>query len=181
MKFKMKIFILLILFSFLSFVKENQPPQFTIIRDYPEHFLKSGIKPAEFREAIAVTSGTPFFILFSATDPDGDGIRYIIDWGDGDIETTKILASGDTVSAIHTYHFHNAYSLKITTCDKKGAIIEEVIDVSAHLAPPFPIPQKTCLAEKKMIKAYIFVKLKMVVLLSVVIPNLLVTAKVMSI
>jgi hypothetical protein len=39
---------------------------------------------------------------FTATDPDGDDIRFHINWGDGDSETTKFVHSGEDIIMSHT-------------------------------------------------------------------------------
>lgn len=44
-----------------------------------------------------------FDYYFSAIDPDGDDVRFHIDWGDGTFNTTDFYKSGDTATISHTY------------------------------------------------------------------------------
>jgi len=46
----------------------------------------------------------PYDYKFKAKDPDGDDIRYYIDWGDGSFEVTDYNASGEEVIVTHTWN-----------------------------------------------------------------------------
>ena len=49
------------------------------------------------------TSGTSYAFSTSSTDPDGDTIKYIFDWGDGSTET-GYFPSGQVVTAYHSWN-----------------------------------------------------------------------------
>ena len=49
------------------------------------------------------TSGTSYDFSTSSTDPDGDTIKYIFDWGDGSTET-GYFPSGQAVTASHSWN-----------------------------------------------------------------------------
>ena len=50
-----------------------------------------------------VVIGVEFDYYFKATDPDGDDVRYIIDWNDGNTEETDFYKSGEEVTIGHTF------------------------------------------------------------------------------
>jgi outer membrane protein assembly factor BamB len=57
------------------------------------------------------------------TDPNGDQIRYVFDWGevtDAAIDTTGYFASGDTASGSHAWAAIGAYALRVKAQDENG-------------------------------------------------------------
>ncbi len=58
------------------------------------------------------------FVLKS-TDPDGDDVRYFIDWGDGRKTTTSFYKSGEGVSVEHTWNSIGKYVIKVQAEDEK--------------------------------------------------------------
>ena len=58
---------------------------------------------------------------FNATDPDGDDVRYHIDWGDSYVDSTDFYKSGETVTVRHTYSEHGIYTIKACAEDTYGA------------------------------------------------------------
>ena len=61
------------------------------------------------------TSGKPGEELcwtFQTCDPDGDDIMYIIDWGDGESNTTDCYPSCTEVEVCHTYYKKGMYIIK---------------------------------------------------------------------
>ena len=63
------------------------------------------------------------FYGFSATttDPDGDSIYYIYDWGDGTQTQTQLLSSGTNGYYAHSWMSPNSYLVKVKAVDKWGA------------------------------------------------------------
>jgi hypothetical protein len=62
------------------------------------------------------TSGKPGEELcwtFQSTDPDGDDIKYLINWGDGSSEETDCYPSGTPVTVCHTYSETGEYRLGV--------------------------------------------------------------------
>jgi hypothetical protein len=57
---------------------------------------------------------------FTATDPDGDEIRFHIDWGDGTTETTKFVHSGDGIIISHTIKYPGDFIIKAIAEDLCG-------------------------------------------------------------
>jgi hypothetical protein len=65
--------------------------------------------------------GTYHTYTTSATDPDGDKVRYTFDWGDGMISTTGLADSGASVSAFHKWSMAKTYQVKAKATDSRGA------------------------------------------------------------
>jgi len=67
--------------------------------------------------------GTQYTYTTSTTDPDGDKIYYMFDWGDG---TTSgwigPLNSGATASAQKTWNIKNTYEIKVVAKDQHGVL-----------------------------------------------------------
>ena len=82
----------------------NQPPEPPDI-DIPSHW----------------PVGVELCITFNCTDPDGDDIKYIIDWGDGEIIETGYYGSGVTNEHCHTYETKGTYIIRIRVIDVYGA------------------------------------------------------------
>jgi len=57
----------------------------------------------------------------SATDPDGDTLKYTFDWGDGVTSVTRSVRSGISASSFHTWGKAGAYQIKVMATDSKGA------------------------------------------------------------
>ena len=55
-----------------------------------------------------------------ATDPDGGGISYFIDWGDGKISETEMFWSGKVVTLNHTWNEKGVYLIKGKAIDEYG-------------------------------------------------------------
>ncbi len=66
--------------------------------------------------------GTPHTYVFNAVDPDGDNVRYIIDWDDGDAETTAFNPSGTDVQVQHTWSEEGTYIITASAEDTEGLV-----------------------------------------------------------
>ena len=67
--------------------------------------------------------GIYYTYSFNAVDPDGDDVKYIIDWGDANSETTLYYApSGTNVPVAHTWDEVGTYILTVKAQDVYGAI-----------------------------------------------------------
>lgn len=57
----------------------------------------------------------------STTDPDGDKISYLFDWGDGTYsEWTNLILSGQTASASHIWTEQGNYQIRVKAKDEHG-------------------------------------------------------------
>jgi hypothetical protein len=54
---------------------------------------------------------------FKATDPNGDDIKYFIDWGDGNKEVTDFYPSGQEIELSHTFLKISYYLVSATAVD----------------------------------------------------------------
>ena len=75
----------------------------------------------KIRGPTGVPPGT-YEYTFNATDPDGDNVSYIIDWGDTNAEETAFYASGEEVTVVHTYLIMGAYIVCSRAKDIHGAV-----------------------------------------------------------
>jgi len=66
-------------------------------------------------------AGTFYSFSTSATDPDKDQVKYIFDWGDGNLDTTSLTDSGSITSASHSWKYVGTYNVKVKATDSKGA------------------------------------------------------------
>lgn len=66
------------------------------------------------------TSGKPGVKLpyrFNAVDPDGDFVKYVIDWDDGNVETTDFYPSGTDVMVYHKWYQRGTFTINVTAID----------------------------------------------------------------
>ncbi len=74
--------------------------------------------------------GQPISFTFYATDPDNDDIKYLVNWGDGNEESSEFVASGESVILIHTWQgtqFIQQYQITARAEDIYGAQSEPTI------------------------------------------------------
>jgi hypothetical protein len=65
--------------------------------------------------------GRTYRYTTSATDPDGDTLKYTFDWGDGVTSVTRSVKSGISASSSHTWGKTGTYRIKVMATDSKGA------------------------------------------------------------
>jgi hypothetical protein len=99
----------------------NRPPKAPKITgpgSVPSESIKGMVtKPTNY------PPGKPIEFRFEAIDPDGDDIRYYIDWGDGSIDITGFYPSGAEVKVNHTYNSQGTYPVQAfaeDTCGFRG-------------------------------------------------------------
>jgi DNA-binding beta-propeller fold protein YncE len=83
-------------------------------------FNKAPTVPAVTGPAAGV-AGVPVTFRATATDPDGDSIAFQFDWGDATTPAwSSFLASGETLTASHTYADSGTYTVKAKAKDAGG-------------------------------------------------------------
>jgi len=83
-------------------------------------------------------AGTEYEYTFNATDPDGDDVKYYIDWGDGSTDETVFAASGIPVTVSHTWVEKDTYTITAKARDIYGAEgPEATLEVSMPKNKPF--------------------------------------------
>ena len=63
----------------------------------------------------------PYAFAASASDPDGDRIRYVFDWGDGNESKIDFLSTGERAIGNHTWTKAGAYRITVIAEDARGA------------------------------------------------------------
>ena len=69
-------------------------------------------------------AGISYTYSTSADDPDGDQVKYIFDWGDGNTSMTEAVGSGETVSLPHAWDTSREYRVRVNATDANGASSE---------------------------------------------------------
>ncbi len=64
--------------------------------------------------------GTAYDYKFNAVDPDGDNVKYHIDWGDGNTDETDLNPSGTDVTVPHTWTKSGKYVITAYAEDANG-------------------------------------------------------------
>jgi len=57
----------------------------------------------------------------SSMDQDGDQVRYLFDWGDGNTTITTYYLSGETVHSSHAWSEQGTFNIRIRAQDENGA------------------------------------------------------------
>lgn len=107
----------------------NNTFTYTIPKFSVYHFVLSGTQatnnpPTKPQKPQGPTYGyrySTYTFTTSATDPDGDMIQYVFDWGDGNISTSTLFYSGATGYAQHFYILPGTYTIKVKAVDTKFA------------------------------------------------------------
>jgi len=66
--------------------------------------------------------GQELTFVFNAVDPDGDDVRFIIDWGDGNVDTSDFVASGSDKSVSHIWDGEDTYYIIVRAEDTFGNV-----------------------------------------------------------
>ncbi len=80
--------------------------------------------PPGITEIIGPATGKPNTELdfeLTATDPDGDNIKYHIDWGDGNTEWTSLFASGTPAAVSHSWTNKGDFAINVYAQDQFGS------------------------------------------------------------
>jgi hypothetical protein len=66
--------------------------------------------------------GVEYEYTFNAVDPDGDDVKYFVDWDDGDPEETGFNPSGDDVKLKNTWNSKGTYTITAYAEDTNGLV-----------------------------------------------------------
>jgi uncharacterized protein YxeA len=66
--------------------------------------------------------GKEIEFTFNAVDPDGDNVKYHIDWDDGDSDETGLYPSGEDVKVKHTWDSDGTYTIRAYAEDEFGLV-----------------------------------------------------------
>jgi len=65
--------------------------------------------------------GVPYLYSFVSTDPDGDTLMYLVDWGDGNMsDWLGPFESGALASASHQWSTQGTYTVRVMAKDTYG-------------------------------------------------------------
>jgi hypothetical protein len=70
---------------------------------------------------------TEYDFTLSSVDPNGDDVKFHIDWGDGDSETTSFTSSGSDLIVTHSWSEKGTYTIRVYAEDVYGAVSDETI------------------------------------------------------
>ena len=103
------------------------------------HNNPPGIPNIPIGTAIGVPAASYSYSTF-AVDPDGDQVKYTIDWGDETISNTPLINSGEAASANHTWSKAGAYRIRAMATDSKGVFSEwsDSLDITINTPPSKP-------------------------------------------
>jgi len=99
------------------------PYNLTSLGDSDVFVAKLGNQPPSTPTIDGPTSGkagTAYDYEFTATDPDGDDVKYYIEWGDDSTEWTSFAASGTPVTVSHTWEERGDYTITAKAQDTGG-------------------------------------------------------------
>ena len=65
-------------------------------------------------------AGSEYSYDFTSIDPDGDNVKYYVDWGDNESEETDFASSGTPVELSHTWIEEGTYTITAKAEDIKG-------------------------------------------------------------
>jgi hypothetical protein len=66
--------------------------------------------------------GKSYEYTFNAVDPDGDDVKFVIDWDDGKSDTTGFTPSGTDLKASHTWDSDGDYTITAKAVDVMGLV-----------------------------------------------------------
>lgn len=77
----------------------------------------------------------------SATDPDGDQVKYLLDWGDGTSSYSSFIKSGSSAGVNHSWKRSGIYLVKAMAIDVRGAhsAWSESLKVGINSPPKSPL------------------------------------------
>ncbi len=106
-------------------IRENTGMEPQMFDDYPgEMPLREVELPPEITSVegneIGKTNVTNYYAV-TASDPEGDRIKYHINWGDGSEETTGYYDSGSTATISHVWKKEGTFEMSILPIDEYGA------------------------------------------------------------
>ncbi len=83
-------------------------------------------------------AGKTYTYTIVTTDPDGDKVKYCINWGDGNEFCTDYVKSGQEVQVQHSWQDKGSYTITVTATDEHGA---ESQPATLKVSMPLPSTQ----------------------------------------
>ena len=99
-------------FEYIAGTDPNDTSDFPIINNPPGKITITGPNGGK--------PNVSYQFTFNAVDPDGDYVKYIIDWGDTDSYSSIFVPSGTDVTLSHTWTSKGSYLIKAKAKDEFG-------------------------------------------------------------
>ncbi|KYK22487.1 hypothetical protein AYK24_02105 [Thermoplasmatales archaeon SG8-52-4] len=96
---------------------------YQISNDTTYAYVKNENRPPETPDINGPINGKPkasYNYTFNAADPDGNDIKYNIDWGESYFDNTSFYPSGSDVIVAHTWEIEGTYLIKAQAEDTNG-------------------------------------------------------------
>ncbi len=120
-----------------DFMPQNKPAEATLTALYGGGEINNPPNiPTQPSGATLGNAGTSYSYSTSTTDPDGNQVSYVFDWGDGTTTTTGYVDSGVVVSASHTWSKQGVYTIVVKAIDVKGAESDYSEGLKLRMARP---------------------------------------------
>jgi outer membrane protein assembly factor BamB len=68
----------------------------------------------------SIKIGVEYDFFFNSADPDGDYVKYVINWGDGSTDETSLVPSGDDVKVAHVWNENGEHVISARAVDTNG-------------------------------------------------------------
>jgi hypothetical protein len=95
-----------------------------IVEDTTYDFFldQNGNNPPNAPSIYGPASGPPgtYCFIFNSIDPDGDDVKFYIDWGDGNSKETMFVNSGEDICEDHTYLTRGDFIITVYAEDIHG-------------------------------------------------------------
>ncbi len=109
----------------MTYYIEEDDPDWRQSADVDMGFKTYGIDndPPEKPTITGMVKGVPgvsYNYTFTAVEPDGENIKYVIDWADGNQEETGFVSSGESVTVSHAWTNKGLYIIKAKAVDSIG-------------------------------------------------------------
>ncbi len=109
--------------------------------DALQHIIPVINNPPSIPEINGTKTGKPgieYELTFNAVDPDGDDVKYHINWGDGGSDTTDFRPSGADVMVKHAWSEEGTYNITVKAEDIHGAVSpEKTLTITIPRNKPF--------------------------------------------
>jgi hypothetical protein len=108
-------------------------------KSYPYKTIASIIQPnrsPEVPDILGPSDGivnTGYSFVTISNDPDGDDLRYVFDWGDGETTSIPFAPEGYHVAGAHSWKEEGTYTITVSTSDGElSASAEKMIHIEAQ-------------------------------------------------
>ena len=106
-------------------IREETGMRPQIFDDYPGELIltEKEFPPSEpqMKGKVIGKTNTTYVYNVSSYDPEGDKIKYFIDWGDGNKEWSELHPSGEVARISHSWSKEGTYNIRAIASDEKGA------------------------------------------------------------